>query len=353
METLHINSSNGGYDILIAPDSWSSSGTLPGRKLLVCDSNVEKLYGKWAQATFAPDGVFVFPAGEGSKHIDTVVGICRRAAEMRLDRHCTFIALGGGVTGDLAGFAAAIYLRGVDVVQIPTSLLAMVDSSVGGKTAADLPEGKNLIGAFHPPRRVVADPGFLRTLPPRELRNGLAEAVKTAVLGDAPLFAELEKLGSALLSAPLPADIYGRIVLRCCRVKGEIVAADETEHGRRAELNYGHTFGHALELLSGFELPHGEGVAIGMTVAAELAVKLGRCSPDLAARQKKLLRTLGLPVEVPRGIAPDAWLAAMAGDKKARDGKVVLVLPESIGVVRVEDRVPKETLAEFLREVVS
>lgn len=351
METLHINSSNGGYNIFIAPGSWKATGSLPGRKLLVCDSRVEKLYGEWARETFEPDDVFVFPAGESSKNIDNVIGVCRRAAELRLDRHSTFIALGGGVTGDLTGFAAAIYLRGVDVVQIPTTLLAMVDSGVGGKTAVDIPEGKNLVGAFHQPRRVIADPHFLRTLPVRELRNGLAEVVKTAMLGDAPLFLELEKLGAAVLTDPLPEKLYERIIFRCCQVKGKIVAADENEHGRRAVLNYGHTFGHALELMSGFELPHGEGVAIGMAVAAKLAVKLGRLQPRTAARQEELLRALGLPVDVPAGTDPEAWMAAMAGDKKARDGRVVLILPEDIGEVREEDGVPAETLAAFLREI--
>ena len=180
METLHINSSNGGYGIFIAPGSWKATGSLPGRKLLVCDSNVERIYGDWAREMLEPDEVFVFPAGESSKNIGNVISVCRQAARMHLDRHSTFVAFGGGVTGDLAGFAAAIYLRGVDVVQIPTTLLAMVDSGIGGKTAVDIPEGKNLVGAFHQPRRVIADPYFLRTLPDRELRNGLAEVVKTA-----------------------------------------------------------------------------------------------------------------------------------------------------------------------------
>ncbi len=351
METLHINSSNGGYGIFIAPGSWKATGSLPGRKLLVCDSNVERIYGDWAREMLEPDEVFVFPAGESSKNIGNVISVCRQAARMHLDRHSTFVAFGGGVTGDLAGFAAAIYLRGVDVVQIPTTLLAMVDSGIGGKTAVDIPEGKNLVGAFHQPRRVIADPYFLRTLPDRELRNGLAEVVKTAFLGDASLFVELEKLGSDLLNRPLAEKLYEKIILRCCRVKGEVVADDEQEHGRRAVLNYGHTFGHALELLSGFELPHGEAVAIGMAVAARLAVKLERLDASVANRQENLLRALGLPVAPPPGTDAESWLAAMAGDKKVRDGRIVLILPEDVGRVCEESGVPTGVLAEFLREI--
>ena len=351
METLRIDTSEGESCILIAPGARDEAGTLSGRKFLVCDSNVAKLHGKWAEETLKPEGVFVFPAGESSKTIDTVIGICRRAAELRLDRRSSCGALGGGVTGDIAGFAAAIYLRGVDVIQIPTTLLAMVDSSVGGKTAVDIPEGKNLVGAFHQPRRVFSDPRFLATLPPRELRNGLAEAVKTAVLGDGELFLKLERLGGALLETPLPEDAYEEIVLRCCRVKAAVVAEDEKEHGRRAILNYGHTFGHALELLSDFSLPHGEGVAIGMTVAAKLAVKLNFLDPETAERQLALLRALGLPTEPSFAVDPDAWLKAMSGDKKARDGRPVLVLPEAIGKVGAEDGVPPEALAAFLREI--
>ena len=351
METLHIECSGGGYDIVISPGSWSSAAELPGRKLLVCDSNVAKLLGEKVRGMLGADELFVFPAGEASKRIDNVISLCRRAAELHFDRHSTFVALGGGVTGDLTGFAAAIYLRGIKVMQIPTSLLAMVDSSVGGKTAVDIPEGKNLVGAFHQPCRVVIAPEFLRTLPVAELRNGLAEVVKTAVLGDAPLFDELERAGETLVKAPLPLELYQKIILDCCRVKGGIVAADEHEHGCRAFLNYGHTFGHALELLSGFAMPHGVGVAIGMAVAAKLAVKLGVLDPQVAERQENLLRAVGLPTRVPKGTDPEKWFASMASDKKVRDGKIVLILPEKIGAVREESAIPAATLRGFLREM--
>ena len=351
METLRINTSEGESRILIAPGARDEARALSGRKLLVCDSNVAKLHGKWAEEALNPEGVFVFPAGEGSKNIDTVIGVCRRAAALHLDRRSVFVALGGGVTGDLAGFAAAIYLRGVEVIQIPTTLLAMVDSSVGGKTAVDIPEGKNLVGAFHQPRRVFSDPRFLATLPRRELGNGLAEAVKTAMLGDEELFLMLEKLGGALLKAPLPEAAYEETVLRCCRVKAAVVAEDEKEHGCRAILNYGHTFGHALELLSDFSLPHGEAVAIGMTVAARLAVKLDILPPETLERQTALLRVLGLPTEPPFAVDPGAWLEAMSGDKKARDGRVVLILPEAIGKVREGPDLPPGELAAFLKEI--
>lgn len=350
MEKLHIDCAGGNYDIVIATGARNEAAKLPGKALLVCDSNVEKLYRELAEKRFSPAATFVFPAGEEHKTIDTVMALCRRAAGLKLDRKCTFIALGGGVTGDLAGFAAAIYLRGVNVMQIPTTLLAMVDSSVGGKTAVDIPEGKNLVGAFHQPIRVVIDPEFLETLPERELENGLAEVVKTAVLGDPELFALLEAHAGELPKKPLPAELYGEVIRRCCRVKAAIVAADAHEHGCRAFLNYGHTFGHALELLSDFRLAHGEGVALGMLVAAKLAVRLGVCSAETEHRQLALLRALGEPTELP-AVSPEAWFDAMRGDKKARDGRVVFVLPEEIGKVRLVDDLPEKTVLDFLRSV--
>ena len=350
MEKLHIDCAGGNYDILISPESRDMAAETSGKKLLVCDSNVEKLYRAEAEKRFAPIDTFVFPAGEEHKTIDTVMALCRRAAELKLDRKCTFVALGGGVTGDLTGFAAAIYLRGVKVMQVPTTLLAMVDSSVGGKTAVDIPEGKNLVGAFHQPCRVVIDPEMLATLPERELKNGLAEVVKTAVLGDAELFELLEKHAHELLEKPLDPELYGEIIRRCCKVKAAIVTADEHEHGCRAFLNYGHTFGHALELLSNFRLAHGEGVALGMLVAAKLAVKLGICETETEKRQLALLRALGEPTELPAGLAPETWFAAMRGDKKARDGRVVFVLPEKIGKVRIVDALTEAEVVDFLRE---
>ena len=350
MEKLHIDCADGDYDILISPDPQSTVWQLPGKALLVCDSNVEKLYREEAERRFSPAATFVFPAGEEHKTIDTVMALCRRAAELKLDRKCTFIALGGGVTGDLTGFAAAIYLRGVGVMQVPTTLLAMVDSSVGGKTAVDIPEGKNLVGAFHQPCRVVIDPGFLATLPGRELKNGLAEVVKTAVLGDAELFSLLEKSAGRLLEKPLDKTLCGEIIRRSCQVKAAIVAADAHEHGCRAFLNYGHTFGHALELLSNFRLAHGEGVALGMLVAAKLAVRLGICSAETEARQRALLGKLGEPAKLP-AVSAEAWFAAMRGDKKARDGRVVFVLPERIGRVRIVDDLAEATVCEFLRSL--
>jgi len=350
MEKLHIDCEGGNYDILISPGTDDLTAELPGKALLVCDSNVAKLYRERAEKRFSPVDTFVFPAGEENKTIDTVMALCRHAAALKLDRKCTFIALGGGVTGDLTGFAAAIYLRGVNVMQLPTTLLAMVDSSVGGKTAVDIPEGKNLVGAFHQPSRVVIDPEMLSTLPERELKNGLAEVVKTAMLGDAVLFELLEKHAGELLRKPLPARLYEEIIRRCCQVKSAIVAADAHEHGCRAFLNYGHTFGHALELLSGFRLAHGEGVALGMVVAAKLAVKLGICDAETEQRQLALLRALGEPTQLPE-ISPETWLAAMRGDKKAHDGRVVFILPEKIGKVRAVGTLTEPEIVEFLREV--
>ena len=348
MEKLHIDCEGGDYDIIISSGAWAEAAAVPGRKLLVCDSNVEKLFRERAEKLLAPVATFVFPAGEEHKTIDTVMALCRRAAQLKLDRKCVFVALGGGVTGDLVGFAAAIYLRGVRVIQLPTTLLATVDSSVGGKTAVDLPEGKNLVGAFHQPCGVFIDPDALATLPEKELRNGLAEAVKTAVLGDAELFELLEKHADELFSDPFPTALYGEIIRRCGKVKAAIVAADAHEHGCRAFLNYGHTFGHALELLSNFKIAHGEGVSLGMLVAAKLAVRLGICSAETERRQLALLRALGEPTEIPR-VPVEAWLDAMHGDKKARDGRIVFILPEKIGSVRPVGDLPDAEVLDFLR----
>ncbi|MBP5532162.1 MAG: 3-dehydroquinate synthase [Lentisphaeria bacterium] len=350
MEKLHIDCEGGDYDIVISPGSWAEAAAVPGRKLLVCDSNVEKLFRERAEKLLAPVATFVFPAGEEHKTIDTVMALCRRAAQLKLDRKCVFVALGGGVTGDLVGFAAAIYLLGVRVIQLPTTLLATVDSSVGGKTAVDIPEGKNLVGAFHQPCGVFIDAEALATLPARELKNGLAEAVKTAVLGDAELFDLLEKRAGELFSKPFPTELYGEVIRRCCQVKAAIVAADAHEHGCRAFLNYGHTFGHALELLSGFGIAHGEGVSLGMVVAAKLAVRLGICSAETEARQLALLRALGEPTAIPK-VPAEAWLDAMRGDKKARDGRIVFILPEKIGSVRSVGELTDAEVLAFLREL--
>ena len=246
-------------------------------------------------------------------------------------RDSAVVALGGGVVCDLAGFTAATYLRGVPFVPVPTTLLAMVDAAVGGKTAVDHPRGKNLIGAFHAPSAVFADVATLATLPEREFRSGLAEAVKTAVVGDAALFRKIERSPASLLLRQ-PAALAD-LVAACCRVKARIVEADELDANRRALLNFGHTLGHALEHRLHYRMPHGEAVAVGMVLEARLASRAGLLSRRDADRIEALLDRLGLPTSLPRGVSPAKLLAAARTDKKARRGELRYALPRKIGAM--------------------
>ncbi|MDP6951970.1 MAG: 3-dehydroquinate synthase, partial [Alphaproteobacteria bacterium] len=278
------------------------------------------------------------PAGERSKSFSELEDLLDRMLSVPIGRDSTVLALGGGVVGDLAGFAASIALRGIDFVQIPTTLLAQVDSSVGGKTAIDTPHGKNLVGTFHQPRLVLADTVVLDRLPRRQLLAGYAEMVKTALICDAEFFAWLEENSPAVLGegeADAVAAARRYAVAKCCRIKAEHVAADEREAGKRALLNLGHTFGHALEAELGYsdQLLHGEAVAIGMVMAYEMSARQGLCDVADVARVRAHLAAVGLPTAPP---AQHAWsaevlLGHMAHDKKVRDGKPVLILTRGIG----------------------
>lgn len=320
------------YDIWVGKPEALREKLLPcleGRRVMtVADSNT---------AAFAPamglaDPV-VFPAGERSKTFETAAMLCGEAARRGLDRKSVIVALGGGVVGDLAGFAAAIYMRGIRVVQIPTSLLAMVDSSVGGKTAVDLPEGKNLAGAFHQPQTVLINPGFLQTLPMRERIGALAEVVKYGAALDGAFFDFLENNAGKLAAEEVDEDLYSQIICHSCRIKAAIVTEDEKESGVRKYLNYGHTYGHAVELLSRFRLSHGESVAIGMAAAGRMAVQQGMWSREEEVRQRELLVKLGLPVTIPREMSAGEITRVMGHDKKNTAGAVTLVLPEKMGRV--------------------
>ena len=315
------------------------------RTLAVMDSNVKALHSKAVLTALGTEEMFSFPAGESSKSPETAINICRHAAGLNFDRKCRFAAAGGGVTGDLTGFAAAIYMRGIDFIQIPTTLLAAVDSSVGGKTGADIPEGKNLIGAFHQPSAVYIDTNLLMTLPQAELGNGLAEIVKTAVILDAELFAKLEDAPAFLTTSAAFQTRYPEIITRCCELKGMIVSEDEKESGRRAILNYGHTFGHAVELLSNYTLPHGQAVAIGMAAAGALAVMRGIWKQKDLDRQNKLLAALNLPVKVPAGYNTSDLVAAMRRDKKNQNGVIRTVLCSGIGSARLPVDTDEKELA--------
>ncbi len=276
--------------------------------------------------------------GERFKTLDTYASVIDALMHKRHNRTTTLIALGGGVIGDLAGFAAATFQRGVAFVQVPTTLLAQVDASVGGKTAVNHPGGKNMIGAFHQPRCVLADTATLATLPMREYRAGLAEVLKYGVIWSARFFARLERNTQALIERD--AALLAEVIRESCAIKAAVVAEDEREQGRRAILNYGHTFGHALESLTGYgQLLHGEAVAIGMVLAADCACRHGLLDEASAQRIRDLVGALGLPTAMPAAIDPSAALEAMGMDKKVVDGRLRLVLPERIGAVRVTDQV--------------
>jgi 3-dehydroquinate synthase len=275
----------------------------------------------------------------------------------RLERGSLIVALGGGVVGDMAGFAAATWLRGIAVVQVPTTLLAMVDAAIGGKTGVNHPGGKNLIGAFHQPKLVLIDPTVLNTLPEREFRAGMAEVIKYGVIGDPPLFADLEAAtkrdalaGLASLKAVGPA-LLQRLLERSAGAKARVVAADEREGGLRAILNYGHTLGHAVETLSGYgTYLHGEAVALGMLAAGELSLAMGLWQPGDQQRQRAVIAAAGLPLAWP-ALNPQAVLACLQGDKKVRHGKVRFVLPTAIGAVEIRDDVEPEIILRALEQL--
>ena len=346
------------YLIVFAPMAqWAERlrTLLAGRRaLVVTDRNVAARHGGSLRnllRSIGRDDVeqLVLPPGEEHKNFSAVENICRHAARLGLDRKSILIAFSGGVPGDLTGFAAAVYMRGIDLIQIPTTLLAAVDSSVGGKTGADLPEGKNLIGAFHQPRAVLIDPELLQTLPDAEWRNGMAEVIKYGMILDEGFLSELER--DAAAGTLREAEPVNRIIRRSCACKAAIVAEDEAEHGRRAILNYGHTVGHAVEKLSEFQIPHGAAVAIGMAAAARLAVRLGLCDAAVEARQNRLLRAVGLPTAIPEAMTPEMILPVMRSDKKSRNGAITMILPLAAGRVEIRREVAEAPLLAALREV--
>ncbi len=322
--------------------------------LLVSDENVAALYADGVAACLrqirrdADIARLVIPPGEAEKTLANFSAVIDALAALGATRDACVFALGGGVVGDLAGFAAACWMRGIDCMQLPTSLLAMVDSSVGGKTAVDIPAGKNLVGAFHPPRSVIIDTGTLATLPPRELRAGLAEVVKYGAIFDAGFIDWLEAHADALLA--LDADALTHAIAASCRYKAAVVERDPYERGERALLNFGHTFAHAIEAEQGFGgLVHGEAVAVGMVLAARLSTLLGTAPDDDAERLRVLLARFGLPVELPNGLDTDALLARMRLDKKAAADGLRFVLWDGIGRARLVAGVPEAEVRAVLR----
>ena len=302
-------------------------------------------------ASLADGGVRVrvvtVPDGEAHKNWDTLQSVVTRLLELRCERSTTLVALGGGVVGDVAGFAAAIYQRGMPFVQVPTTLLAQVDSSVGGKTGINHPLGKNMIGAFHQPRAVLVDTDCLATLPPRELAAGLAEVIKYGAIRDAAFLAWLEAHMDALV-ARAPADL-AHAIGESCRIKAEIVAADEREQGERALLNFGHTFGHAIENALGYgQWLHGEAVAAGMVVAADVSRRLGKITEGDVARLAALVARAGLPTSAP-ALGFERWMALMGRDKKVVAGAIRFVLLDALGSATVASGVPDPVLRAALQ----
>ena len=328
-----------GYRVLVGAGLLSEVGALvreaapAHRYAVISDDNVAPLYARQVGRSLgaAQSLLAAIPAGEAHKSRESWMMLTDNLLAAGCGRDTTVVALGGGVIGDLAGFVAATFMRGVPVVQLPTTLLAMVDASIGGKTGVDTMAGKNLVGAFHAPSLVVADVSVLQSLPTRERSSGVAEMIKHGVIGDARHFEAVRSAAPALAAATLDAEELSELIAASVTIKARVVTADEHERGVRATLNFGHTLGHAIESESGYELLHGEAVAIGMVLEARLAERIGVAGHGLANEISGALRDANLPHELPRWMDASSVLARTGGDKKARGGRVHYALPSSIG----------------------
>ncbi len=344
------------YEIHIATNGLSDIGKKAqslniGKKILVISNpEIFNFYGQTTLDSLTKAGFDVnyhlIPAGESYKNLESIRTIYDVALNLRLERNSTMVALGGGVIGDMTGFAAATWLRGINFIQIPTSLLSMVDASVGGKTGVNHPQGKNLIGAFYQPKLVLIDPVVLKTLPEREFRAGMAEVIKYGVIWDNQLFDRLESASKLNSLDVLDTELLSYILQRSCSAKAEVVSQDEREGGLRAILNYGHTIAHGVESLTNYEkYVHGEAVAIGMVFAGKIALRAGLWTKTEAQRQDDLIAKTGLPTQIPLDLDPEKLIASLQLDKKVKAGKVRFILPEKIGKVIITD----EITSEFLR----
>ncbi len=360
MQTLNVDLGARGYPIHIGPGLIDQgelilSALRGDSALIVTNETIAPLYLERLQESLGDQvrrDVVVLPDGEGHKNLVTCMTVYNRLLENRHDRKTTLIALGGGVVGDLTGFVAATYQRGVDFIQIPTTLLAQVDSSVGGKTGVNHPMGKNMIGAFHQPRLVLADTTTLDTLPKRELAAGIAEVIKYGLIRDAAFFDWLEEHMDALLARE--ADAMAHAIHVSCRTKADVVAADETEQGLRAILNLGHTFGHAIETATGYDSwLHGEAVGTGMLMAAWMAHAMGWLDTAGYERVEALIYRAGLPPRPPSTMTPEQFLDLMAVDKKAEGGRMRLVLQQGIGKAVVTGDFDSAALDSTLRHFTS
>lgn len=357
--TISVQLPENSYQIHVVTNGLSQIGeqakTLNiGKKILVISNpEIFDYYGQRTIDSLAQTGFEVnyhlIPAGETYKNLESIQSIYDTALQVRLERSSTLLALGGGVIGDMTGFAAATWLRGINFIQVPTSLLAMVDASVGGKTGVNHPQGKNLIGAFYQPKLVMIDPLVLKTLPEREFRAGMAEVIKYGVIWDQKLFSELESANKLDSLNNLEPELLNLILTRSCQAKAEVVSQDEKESGLRAILNYGHTIGHAIESLTNYDtFVHGEAVAIGMVAAGKIAVKAQLWKENEGKQQDDLIIKAGLPTKIPANLEIEAIMDSLQMDKKVQAGKVRFILPTKIGKVTITDQINSELLREVL-----
>jgi len=356
--TLVVGLGERSYPIVIQPGLLPLIGAdIAARKIgkrfgVISDDHVATLYGDTLLQSLSEAGLdaelITFPRGEASKNLQAIATLASELAKRGFDRGDALIALGGGVSGDMTGFLASIYMRGVPFVQIPTTLLSQVDSSVGGKTGVDIPEGKNLVGTFYQPQAVYIDSEVLKTLPEEEILGGLAEVIKYGVIWDAGFFNFLEQQREDILA--LKEEVLISLIARCCEIKAQVVEQDEREGGLRRILNFGHTIGHAVEAASDFSLIHGLAIGIGMRAAADLAVLGGHLAQEEADRVRRLLEEYGLPVTIPPKLDRTAIKRFLQRDKKTIGGRVFFVLPESIGKVLITDQVSSEDVDTVLQD---
>lgn len=356
MARLCINLGERSYDILIGSGLRKRVGEFlkkilkPSRVVIITHPSINELYGEEVAESLKDQGwathIIEVPEGESSKNLNQTEKLYDQLLEMKCDRKSALIALGGGVIGDLVGFVAATYQRGVPFIQIPTTLLSQVDSSVGGKTAVNHPKGKNMIGSFYQPQFVIADLETLRTLPANEFRAGLAEIVKYGVISDAKLFEFLEINFKKILK--LDHECLAHVIETSCAIKARVVEKDERESHYRMILNFGHTLGHAIESLTGYSrFIHGEAVAIGMVHAAKLSHSMGKCSGEVPWKLEGLLKNMGLPVEMPE-LNSSAVIESLYHDKKTMDQKIKFILVKKFGSVEIVNRMPEEEILKIL-----
>jgi 3-dehydroquinate synthase len=359
MPTIAVNLPQDSYQIDIASGNLLNLGkqmqqlNVGSKVLLVSNREVFDCYGDTCLRSLTDAGfttsTHLIPAGESYKNLGSIEQLYDTAYRERLERTSTLVALGGGVIGDMTGFAAATWLRGVNFVQVPTSLLAMVDASIGGKTGVNHPQGKNLIGAFYQPKLVLIDPDVLPTLPVKEFRAGMAEVIKYGVIWDEDLFTTLEQAESIESFGSINPELLNTILIRSCQAKADVVGQDEKEAGLRAILNYGHTIGHAVESLTDYEqFVHGEAVAIGMVAAANIAAQMDLWTQAEVDRQNALITKAGLPTQMPPELEIDSILESLQSDKKVKAGKVRFILPTEIGKVIISDQVTPEIIDQAI-----